>query len=319
MSAALKTINQSSIDEAPFKGAESVKSVGKKNEEMKNSMTNEVIKLPAIKHANLGNNIGDFVIKSLGNLLPVVVVIAVLLGLWQGLMSGPEAQFPSPTDVWTDSKELILNPFFDNGGTDKGLFWHIASSLKRVAVGFSIAAILGVSIGILLGAITWLHKGFDPIVQVLRTVPPLAWLPISLALFQQAEPSALFVIVITAIWPIIINTAIGVRNIPSDYVNVGRVLSLSPFEYVTKILLPASLPYIFAGLRIAIGMSWLAIVASEMLLGGVGIGFFIWDQYNASRISDILVGLLWVGLVGFMLDRIVLLAGSILSRGTLQN
>jgi nitrate/nitrite transport system permease protein len=235
------------------------------------------------------------------------------------LLSGPEAQFPTPTDIWAESKELILNPFFDNGGTDKGLFWHIASSLSRVAIGFSIAAVLGVFIGVLLGAITWLHKGFDPIVQVLRTVPPLAWLPISLALFQQAGPSALFVIVVTAVWPIIINTAIGVRNIPADYVNVGRVLSLSPFEYFGKILLPASLPYIFAGLRIAIGMSWLAIVASEMLLGGVGIGFFIWDQYNASRISDILVGLLWVGLVGYMLDRMVALTGSFISRGTLQN
>jgi nitrate/nitrite transport system permease protein len=278
-----------------------------------------IIKLPTAQGPGFGAQAGKALATWAGNTLPVVLVVIGLLGLWQILLSGESAQFPTPTDVWAESKQLILDPFFDNGGTDKGLFWHISSSLSRVAIGFSIAAILGVFIGVLLGAISWLHRGFDPIVQVLRTVPPLAWLPISLALFQQANPSALFVIVITAIWPIIINTAIGVRNIPSDYVNVGRVLSLSPFEYFLKILLPAALPYIFAGLRIAIGMSWLAIVASEMLLGGVGIGFFIWDQYNASRISDILVGLLYVGLVGFMLDRIVAFAGSLISRGTLQH
>jgi nitrate/nitrite transport system permease protein len=278
----------------------------------------EVIKLPVAKGPGKMAYAGKQLKAWVSNTVPVILVVTGLLLMWQILMSGEAAQFPTPSDVWSDSKQLILDPFFDNGGTDKGLFWHISSSLSRVAVGFTIAATLGVIIGVLLGAISWLHRGFDPVVQVLRTVPPLAWLPISLALFQQANPSALFVIVITAIWPIIINTAIGVRNIPSDYVNVGRVLSLSPLEYFAKILLPAALPYIFAGLRIAIGMSWLAIVASEMLLGGVGIGFFIWDQYNASRISDILVGLLYVGLVGFMLDRIVAFAGSLISRGTLQ-
>jgi nitrate/nitrite transport system permease protein len=278
-----------------------------------------VIKLALPKGPSFGEQAKKIVVHWASNTVPVILVVTGLMLLWQILLSGENAQFPTPTDVWADSKQLIMDPFFDNGGTDKGLFWHIASSLSRVAVGFSIAATLGVLIGVLLGAISWLHRGFDPIVQVLRTVPPLAWLPISLALFQQANPSALFVIVITAIWPIIINTAIGVRNIPSDYVSVGRVLSLSPPEYFLKILLPAALPYIFAGLRIAIGMSWLAIVASEMLLGGVGIGFFIWDQYNASRISDILVGLLYVGLVGFMLDRIVAFAGSLISRGTLQH
>jgi nitrate/nitrite transport system permease protein len=153
-------------------------------------------------------------------------------------------------------------------------------------------------------------------VQVLRTVPPLAWLPLSLAAFHQAQPSALFVIFITSIWPVVINTAVGVRNIPQDYVNVARVLRLSPLEYFVKILLPATTPYIFTGLRIGVGMSWLAIVASEMLLGGVGIGFFIWDQYNASRISDIIVALVWVGLTGFALDRFVSLIGRIVSRGT---
>ena len=247
--------------------------------------------------------------------LPPVVTLAVLLVVWQGLAGDSMGGLPSPTSIWRDSRELILNPFFDRGGVDKGLFWHALTSLKRVAIGFGFSAVVGVALGVLVGSSKVAHRGLDPIFQVLRTVPPLAWLPISLAALHEAQPSALFVIFITAIWPILINTAVGVRNIPQDYVNVGRVLRLSPFEYFVTILLPAATPYIFTGLRIGVGMSWLAIVASEMLLGGVGVGFFIWDQYNSSRISDIVVALTWVGLVGFALDRLVALAGRIVSRG----
>lgn len=247
--------------------------------------------------------------------VPPVVTLALVLGLWQLFTGGHPEGFPSPAVIWADSSHLILHPFFRNGGTDEGLFWHILTSLSRVAVGFSISAVVGVSLGLLIGANRWAHRGLDPIFQVLRTVPPLAWLPISLAIFRQAQPSALFVIFITSVWPIVINTAVGVRNIPPDYVNVARVLRLSPLEYVWKILLPAATPYIFTGLRIGVGMSWLAIIASEMLLGGVGIGFFIWDQYNASRITDIVVALVWVGLIGFTLDRLIAYAGRLVSRG----
>jgi nitrate/nitrite transport system permease protein len=247
--------------------------------------------------------------------LPPVFTIAAVLLLWQLFTSDAAGGLPAPATIWTESRELILDPFFDRGGVDKGLFWHALTSLKRVAVGFSFAAVVGVALGVLVGSSRLAHRGLDPIFQVLRTVPPLAWLPISLAALHEANPSALFVIFITAIWPILINTAVGVRNIPQDYVNVGKVLRLSPPEYFVTILLPAATPYIFTGLRIGVGMSWLAIVASEMLLGGVGVGFFIWDQYNASRISDIVVALTWVGLVGFGLDRLVALAGRIVSRG----
>jgi nitrate/nitrite transport system permease protein len=247
--------------------------------------------------------------------VPPLATLAVALGVWQFLAGNAPGGLPGPQAIWTDSKELILHPFFDRGGVDKGLFWHALTSLKRVAVGFSFAAVVGVALGVLVGSSRLAHRGLDPIFQVLRTVPPLAWLPISLAALHQAQPSALFVIFITAVWPIVINTAVGVRNIPQDYVNVGRVLRLSPPEYFITILLPAATPYIFTGLRIGVGMSWLAIVASEMLLGGVGVGFFIWDQYNASRISDIVVALVWVGLVGFALDRLVALLGRIVSRG----
>ncbi len=250
-----------------------------------------------------------------GVLPPVLTILAILV-FWQLATGQNSGGLPSPLTVWQDSKQLILDPFYDNGGIDKGLFWHVATSLKRVGIGFSMAAAAGIGLGVLVGASVWAHRGLDPIFQVLRTVPPLAWLPLSLAAFQQANPSALFVIFITAIWPIIINTAVGVRNIPADYINVGKVLRLSPLEFFVQILLPAATPYIFTGLRIGIGMSWLAIVASEMLLGGVGVGFFIWDQYNASRISDILVALTWVGLTGYVLDRAVALVGRIVSRGT---
>lgn len=249
-------------------------------------------------------------------MVPPVVTLTLVLGVWQLFTANHPEGFPSPTAIWQDSHQLILHPFFRNGGVDQGLFWHILTSLTRVAIGFSMSAAVGVALGLLVGANRWAHRGLDPIFQVLRTVPPLAWLPISLAIFRQAQPSALFVIFITSVWPILINTAVGVRNIPQDYTNVARVLRLSPFEYVWKILLPAATPYIFTGLRIGVGMSWLAIVASEMLLGGVGIGFFIWDQYNASRITDIVVALVWVGLVGFALDRFIAFIGRLVSRGS---
>lgn len=248
--------------------------------------------------------------------LPPLLTLLAGLTLWQLAASGQTSGLPAPSQIWLESRDLILHPFFDNGGVDKGLFWHVATSLSRVGAGFGLAAVVGIALGVLIGSSTWAHRGLDPIFQVLRTVPPLAWLPISLAAFREAQPSALFVIFITSIWPVIINTSVGVRNIPADYTNVSRVLRLSPLEHFWKILLPATTPYIFTGLRIGVGMSWLAIVASEMLLGGVGVGFFIWDQYNSSRISDIVVALIWVGLVGFALDRAVALLGRLISRGS---
>lgn len=250
------------------------------------------------------------------SVIPPVLVLTVLLAIWELLMAGQTGGLPAPSTIWLESKDLILDPFFDHGGVDKGLFWHVLTSLSRVGVGFSLAAVVGIGLGVLVGVNLWAHRGLDPIFQVLRTVPPLAWLPISLAVFREAQPSALFVIFVTAIWPIVINTAAGVRNLPIDYINVSRVLRLSPLEFFFRILLPATTPHVFTGLRIGIGMSWLAIVASEMLLGGVGVGFFIWDQYNSSRISDIVVALLWVGLTGYLLDRMVALLGRLISRGS---
>ncbi len=248
--------------------------------------------------------------------LPPLVVMGLLVGIWELLCHAPGAALPPPSQVIADTWELITEPFFDNGGNDVGLAWQILASLERVAYGYLLAVIAGVSLGVLVGQSTWALRGLDPIFQVLRTVPPLAWLPISLAGFQDSNPSAIFVIFITAIWPIIINTSVGIRNIPEDYRNVARVIRLNGIEYFWKIMLPAAAPYIFSGLRIGVGLSWLAIIAAEMLIGGVGIGFFIWDAWNASRISDIILALVYVGVVGFLLDRVVAWVGKRVTRGT---
>ncbi len=248
--------------------------------------------------------------------LPPVLVTGALLLLWELLASGPASTLPTPSQVLSDTWDLIVDPFYDNGGTDVGMGWQILASLERVAYGFMLAVLVGVSLGVLIGQSTWAMRGLDPVFQVLRTVPPLAWLPLSLAAFQDSNPSAIFVIFITAIWPIIINTSVGVRNIPEDYRNVSRVLRLNGAEYFLKIMLPAAAPYIFSGLRIGVGLSWLAIVAAEMLIGGVGIGFFIWDAWNSSMISDIVLALIYVGIVGFLLDRLVAFIGNRVTRGT---
>lgn len=248
--------------------------------------------------------------------VPPLVVILLIGLVWQLLTGGPKASLPSPLKIWQDSKDLIVDPFFVAGPQDIGLGLRVLTSLERVAYGFGLAAIAGVLLGAIVGQSTWAMRGLDPIFQVLRTVPPLAWLPLSLAAFRDANPSAIFVIFITAIWPVIINTAVGIRNIPQDYRNVALVLRLNAIEYFFKIMVPSAAPYIFTGLRIGVGLSWLAIVAAEMLTGGVGIGFFIWDAWNSSRLSDIVVALIYIGLVGFLLDRLVAGVSSLVTRGT---
>ena len=251
--------------------------------------------------------------------LPPLIVIGLLLGIWQILGSRPGAALPSPSQVIRDTWELIVDPFYNRGGNDVGLAWQLLASLKRVAYGYSLAVLAGVSLGVLVGQSTWALRGLDPLFQVLRTVPPLAWLPISLAGFRDSSPSAIFVIFITSVWPIIINTSVGIRNIPEDYRNVSKVIRLNGIEYFAKIMLPAAAPYIFSGLRIGVGLSWLAIIAAEMLIGGVGIGFFIWDAWNSSRISDIILALVYVGVIGFLLDRLVAWIGNKVTRGTSAN
>ena len=255
----------------------------------------------------------------LQRLVPPVLVVGLLLLLWQIACASPTSSLPAPSLVWEQAGELITSPFFDYGNGDVGLAWRVIASLQRVAIGFGLAALAGVLLGAIVGQSVWVMRGLDPLFQILRTVPPLAWLPLSLAAFRDSHPSAIFVIFITAVWPVIINTAVGVRNIPQDYRNVARILRLNQLEFFFRIMIPAAAPYIFTGLRIGVGLSWLAIVAAEMLTGGVGIGFFIWDAWNSSRLPDIIVALVYIGITGFLLDRLVAAVGSLVTRGTAAN
>ena len=248
--------------------------------------------------------------------IPPLVMLGLILAVWQILCMKPGATLPAPSKIWSDAYDLIVDPFFVAGPQDIGLGWRVLISLQRVAVGYGLAGVIGILLGTLIGQSVWAMRGLDPIFQVLRTISPLAWLPISLAAFRDSQPSAIFVIFITAVWPIIINTAVGIRNIPQDYRNVAAVLRLNHLEFFYKIMIPSAAPYIFTGLRIGIGLSWLAIVAAEMLTGGVGIGFFIWDAWNSSRLSDIVVALVYIGMIGFVLDRIVAGIATIVTRGT---
>ena len=257
-----------------------------------------------------------FIKWALVTVVPPMITVAIILLVWQIAFSSPGASLPSPLVVWREANELIMRPFYWDSAQDIGLGWRVMISLQRVLIGFGIAAFVGVFVGAVIGQSVWMTRGLDPIFQILRTVPPLAWLPISLAAFRDSNPSAIFVIFITAVWPVIINTAVGIRNIPQDYRNVAAVLRLNSIEFFFKVMLPSAAPYIFTGLRIGVGLSWLAIVAAEMLTGGVGIGFFIWDAWNSSRLPDIVVALLYIGLVGFVLDRLVALLGNIITRGT---
>jgi nitrate/nitrite transport system permease protein len=251
-----------------------------------------------------------------------VICIGAFLIAWQVLATIlGVGRLPGPITVIRETWDpYISQPFFDDGGTSKGLGWQILISLQRVALGYGLAAIVGIAVGGVLGLNRFIGKGFDPVIQVLRTVPPLAWFPISLMVFQDANISAVFVIFITAIWPIIINTAVGIREIPQDYTNVARVLRLPRQAYIRDIVVPATVPYVFTGLRIAVGLAWLAIVAAEMLKADGGIGYFIWDAYNAggdSSASQIILAIIYVGVVGLLLDRLVAYVGRRASQGGL--
>ncbi|MFZ5734712.1 MAG: nitrate ABC transporter permease [Pseudomonadota bacterium] len=275
-----------------------------------------VVPLPTVKASYLTAKVAPKLRNAAAVILPPVIMLALILGVWQLLCMKPGATLPAPTKIWSEAKDLILDPFFVAGPQDIGLGWRVLVSLQRVAIGYGLAGLIGIMLGTIIGQSVWAMRGLDPIFQVLRTISPLAWLPISLAAFRDSQPSAIFVIFITSVWPIIINTAVGIRNIPQDYRNVAAVVQLNHLEFFWKIMIPSAAPYIFTGLRIGIGLSWLAIVAAEMLTGGVGIGFFIWDAWNSSRLSDIVVALVYIGLIGFILDRIVAFVATIVTRGT---
>ena len=198
------------------------------------------------------------------------------------------------------------DPFASNGPNDQGIGFKILNSLGRVGLGFGLAAIVGIPVGFAIGRFNFLNNMLSPIISLLRPVSPLAWLPIGLLVFKGADPAAIWTIFISSIWPMIINTAVGVQRVPADYMNVAKVLNLSEWKIFTKILFPAVLPYMMTGVRLSIGVAWLVIVAAEMLTGGVGIGFWVWDEWNNLKVENILLAILVIGVIGLALEAILM-------------
>jgi nitrate/nitrite transport system permease protein len=236
-------------------------------------------------------------------LLPLVGISAALIVWW--MASSLVADLPSPLRTWDESKIYILKPLEKRGEMDQGIALLAYYSLVRVARGFLLGIAIATPLGFLLGVSRTLTRMFDPVMQVMRPISPLAWLPLGLILFQKSEPAALFAIAVCSMWPTVINTMAGVRAIPQDYWNVAKVLRLSPFTTFTKIVIPATLPYMFTGFRLSLGIAWLVIVASEMLTGTPGVGGFLWQEYNSLIYAHILLAILAIGVVGFVLDRLM--------------
>src|SRR5437762_2095919 len=236
-------------------------------------------------------------------LLPTVGVVLAVLAWWGASAMIPE--LPSPARTWQESKIYILEPLVKRGETDQGLALLAYYRLVRVAQGFLLGILIGTPVGFVLGVSTTLTRMFDPIMQVLRPISPLAWLPLGLVLFQKSEPAALFAIAVCSMWPTVINTMVGVRAIPQDYWNVAKVLRLSRWTTFTKIIVPATLPYMFTGFRLSLGIAWLVIVASEMLTGTPGVGGFLWQEYNSLVYSHIILSVITIGAIGFLLDRLM--------------
>lgn len=241
--------------------------------------------------------------------LPILGFLMTLI-LWYATSKTVSKELPSPYQTWQDSKEYVLKPFEKRGEMDQGILRFTWYSLLLVAKGYVIALLVGTPLGFLLGLSKSFAKAFDPLIQILRPVSPLAWLPLGMVLFLSAgknasELGALFTIAICAMWPTVLNTAVGVRSIPQDYINVGKVLKLSRTKMLLRVLIPATLPYMFTGFRLSLGIAWLVIVAAEMLTGRPGVGGFLWQAYNAPNYSQMILCIIVIGLVGFALDRLM--------------
>ena len=237
-------------------------------------------------------------------LLPCAGFLGVILLWWLIALANPQLM-PTPAEALVANLDYILNPFFERGPGNLGIGWLLLSSLRRVLIGFSLGALVAIPVGFLVGMSKQAMMALNPVIQIFKPVSPLAWLPISLAIFNQADPSAIFVIFITSLWPTILNTALGVSSVNKDYIDVARVLEMPRWRQITKIILPASLPYIFTGLRISLGIAWLVIVAVEMLTGGIGIGFFVWDEWSRLNLNSVFLAVLVIGLTGLLLDYAV--------------
>ncbi len=237
----------------------------------------------------------------LSKIVAPVLGIALLLLVWQVVSKGGQS-IPGPGATWQAAVTAFSDPFYRNGPNDQGIGFKIIASLGRVAIGFGLAALIGIPLGFMIGRSTFFSRMSAPVISLLRPVSPLAWLPIGLLVFKGADPAAIWTIFISSIWPMLINTAVGVQRVPTDYLNVARVLNLSEWKVFTKILFPAVLPYLMTGVRLSIGTAWLVIVAAEMLTGGVGIGFWVWDEWNNLKVENILLAIIVIGVVGLLLE-----------------
>ncbi len=244
-------------------------------------------------------------LRTLTRMAAPVLGFAFFLLVWQAVAHSGDKQLPGPAVVWDAAVKLFSDPFYVNGPNDQGNGWNVLSSLQRVAVGFGLAAVVGIPLGFLIGRFAFFNQMLDPIISLLRPVSPLAWLPIGLMVFKAANPAAIWTIFICSIWPMVINTAVGVRQVPQDYLNVARVLNLSELTIIRKILFPAVLPYMLTGVRLAVGTAWLVIVAAEMLTGGQGIGFWLWDEWNNLNVAHILIAIFVIGGVGLLLETLL--------------
>jgi nitrate/nitrite transport system permease protein len=236
--------------------------------------------------------------------LPPVIGFACFVGAWA--LVSTASDLPSPIKTFGVAVQVFSDPFYVKGPNDQGIGWNILRSLSRVGMGFGLATVIGIPLGFLVGYFAFFNRAMAPIISILRPVSPLAWLPIGLYVFKQAEPAAIWVIFVSSLWPMVLNTAAGVTQIPQDYRNVGRVLNLSPWRLFSKILFPAVVPYLLTGVRLSIGVAWLVIVAAEMLTGGVGLGFWIWDQWNNLSVTHIIIAIFVVGIVGLILEQVIL-------------
>ena len=239
--------------------------------------------------------------ERLSKVVAPMLGLAVLLLAWEAVSNGGQS-IPGPGATWQAAVAAFSDPFHSSGPNDQGIGWKILASLGRVATGFGLAALVGIPLGFLIGRWVFLHRMSAPVIALLRPVSPLAWLPIGLLVFKGAHPAAIWTIFISSIWPMLINTAVGVQRVPADYLNVARVLNLSEWKVFTRILFPAVLPYLMTGVRLSIGTAWLVIVAAEMLTGGVGIGFWVWDEWNNLKVENILLAIVVIGVVGLMLE-----------------
>jgi len=238
--------------------------------------------------------------------LPPVLGLCLLVLVWEIVSVVTKGSIPSPWETWLQALDIFSNPFYRKGPNDQGVGWNVLASLQRVALGFGLAAIVGIPVGFLIGRFEFLSRMFNPIISLLRPVSPLAWLPIGLMVFKGAHPAAIWTIFICSIWPMVINTAVGVQRVPQDYMNVARVLNLSEWKIVTTILFPSVLPYMLTGVRLAVGTAWLVIVAAEMLTGGVGIGFWVWDEWNNLNVKNIIIAIFVIGIVGLALEYLLI-------------